>query len=98
MPAVVGPHSLGLSVEVDKIDSELKKLWEQGEGVMTRASLINLAIYSEATASLEENTRLIAKLTEDHACRALVIEAKGAAKEKRVESWRKADWHIRPPG
>jgi glucose-6-phosphate dehydrogenase assembly protein OpcA len=98
MPAVVEPHSLGLSVEVDKIDSELKKLWEQGEGVMTRASLINLAIYSEAPASLEENTRLIAKLTEDHACRALVIEAKGAAKENRVESWINAHCHISRAG
>jgi len=87
-------HSLGLPVELDKIDSELKKLWQEGEGMMTRASLINLAIYSEAPGSLEENTRLIAKLTEDHAGRAIVIEAKQTAKENRVEAWISAHCHV----
>jgi len=94
MPAVAENHSLGLPVGIDKIDSELKKLWQQGEGVMTRASLINLAIYSETPGSLEENTRLIAKITEDHACRALVIEAKRAAKQDRVEAWISAHCHV----
>ncbi len=47
MPAITETYSLGLPVEIGKIDSELKKLWEQGEGAMTRASLVNLAVYSE---------------------------------------------------
>ncbi len=47
MPAVTEISSLGLSVEIRKIDHELKKLWQESEGAMTRASLMNLAVYSE---------------------------------------------------
>ncbi len=67
MPAVTETYSLGVPVEIGRIDQELKKLWEQSEGAMTRASLVNLAVYSEATGSLEKNTQLIAKITENHA-------------------------------
>jgi glucose-6-phosphate dehydrogenase assembly protein OpcA len=94
-------HSIsspGLPVEIDKIDTELKKLWQQGEGVMTRASLINLAIYSEAPGSLEENTRLIANVSEDHACRAIVIEAKCAAEKDNVSAWINAHCHLKAAG
>ena len=44
-------HS-GLPVEIGRSSGELKKLWEQGGEMMTRASLINLAVYSEAPDSL----------------------------------------------
>ena len=40
--------AIGTPVEVDNIARELKKLWQDGGEVMTRASLINLALYSEA--------------------------------------------------
>ncbi len=75
MPAVAENYSLGQPVEIGKIHKELKKLWQEGEGAMTRASLINLAIYSEKPGSLERNTQLIVRITENHACRALVIGA-----------------------
>src|SRR4051812_47138601 len=42
MPAVAETFSLGAPVEIGRIDKELKKLWADAEGVMTRASLINL--------------------------------------------------------
>ena len=64
-----------MPVEIGKIDRELKKLWEQGGEMMARASLINLAVYSEAPDSLAANTQIIAQITEDHACRAIVIAA-----------------------
>ena len=67
MPATVETYSLGQSVEIGKIGQELKKLWQEGEGAMTRASLINLAVYSEKAGSLEKNTQLIARITENHA-------------------------------
>ena len=86
--------SLGTPVDLDNLDCELKKLWQQGEGVMTRASLINLAIYSEVPGSLEENTRVIAKVTENHACRALVIAANRNAKADRVAAWINAHCHL----
>ena len=71
MPATAQNHSLGLAVEISKIEKELKKLWAQSEGVMARASLINLAVYTEAPGSLEKNTQLVAKVAENHACRAI---------------------------
>ncbi len=98
MPPPLTTHSLGLPVEIDKIDTELKKLWQQGEGAMTRASLINLAIYSEAPGSLEKNTRLIAKIIEEHACRAIVICADRTAKQDRLEAWINAHCHISRAG
>ncbi|HEV2995009.1 MAG TPA: glucose-6-phosphate dehydrogenase assembly protein OpcA [Chthoniobacterales bacterium] len=94
MPATTENYSLGLQVEVGKIDQELKKLWQQGEGAMTRASLINLAVYSEAPGSLEKNTQLVAKIAENLACRAIVIGADCQATQSRVEAWISAHCHV----
>ena len=93
MPAIAEAFSLGLPVEVSKIDQELKKLWQESEGA-TRASLVNLAVYSEDTGSLNRNTQLMAKMTENHACRAIVIEADCGAKENRVDAWISAHCHV----
>ncbi len=90
--------SVGMPVEIGKIDRELKKLWDQSEGAMTRASLINLAVYSEAPDSLAANTAIIAQITENHACRAIVIGANPAAKEDRVEAWISAHCHVSRAG
>jgi len=86
--------SLGEPVELNAISRELKKLWQDGEGAMARASLINLAIYSEEPGSLEKNTQLIAKITEHHACRALVIGANPKSNEDKVEAWINAHCHV----
>src|ERR1043165_1768952 len=94
MPAVAETFSLGEPVEVARIQKELKKLWAEGEGVMTRASLTNLAVYSEENGSLGKNTQLMSELTENHACRAIVIEADKSATENRVEAWISAHCHI----
>ncbi|MEP6604379.1 MAG: glucose-6-phosphate dehydrogenase assembly protein OpcA [Spartobacteria bacterium] len=98
MPAPAENISLGLEVEVGKIDKELKKLWAQSEGAMTRASLINLALYSEEPGSLVKNTQLISALTQNHACRAIVIGADPSAKENRVEAWISAHCHLSRKG
>ena len=74
-----------MPVEVGRIDKELKKLWEQNEGA-TRASLVNLAVYSEAPDSLATNTKLIAELTENLACRAIVIAADPAPRDNQVQA------------
>ena len=98
MPATAENYSLGLAVEISKIDRELKKLWAESAGAMTRASLINLAVYSEAPGSLERNTQLIARIAQNHACRAIVIGADPAAKENRVEAWISAHCHVSKAG
>ena len=98
MPAIAETYSLGLPVEVSKIDQELKKLWQESQGAATRASLVNLAVYSEAAGSLNKNTQLMAKITENHACRAIVIEADCKAQENRMESWISAHCHVSRAG
>ena len=98
MPATAENYSIGLAVEISKIDRELKKLWAESAGAMTRASLINLAVYSEAPGSLERNTQLIARIAQSHACRAIVIGANPAAKENRVEAWISAHCHVSKAG
>src|SRR5207237_396658 len=98
MPAAIETYSLGQPVEIGRIGKELKKLWQEGEGAMTRASLINLAVYSEKTGSLDKNTQLIARITENHACRALVIGANPKSKENRVEAWINAHCHVTRAG
>jgi glucose-6-phosphate dehydrogenase assembly protein OpcA len=94
MPAVTEPYSLGAPVELGKIEQELKRLWHDGASVMTRASLMNLAVYSEKPGSLNSNTQLMARITEDHACRAIVIEADCNPEEDSVSAWISAHCHV----
>ncbi len=96
MPAET--YSVGLPVEIGQIDRELKKLWAEGEGAMTRASHINLAVYSEEPGSLARNTEILSQITENHACRAIVIGADPSTKQDRVEAWISAHCHISGSG
>ncbi len=94
MPAVDQTYSLGASVAPGKIEQELKRLWHDGEAVMTRASLMNLAVYSERRDSLQSNTQLMARITENHACRGIVIEADCTAEQDGVSAWISAHCHV----
>src|SRR5256714_7766591 len=98
VPATAEIFSPGISVEIGKIDRELKRLWAEGGGAKTRASLINLAVYSEAAGSLPINTKIISEITENHACRAIVIGANPGAKENRVEAWINVHCHVSRAG
>ena len=88
----------GLPVTIGKIERELKKLWEQGGEAMSRASLINLAVYSETADGLQRNTQLIAAIADDHACRALLLAADPQAGEDKVEAWIAAHCHVTRAG
>ena len=98
MPAVAETYSLGAPVAISKIDPELKKLWQDSAGAMTRASLMNLAVYSEEPGSLNNNTQLMAKITENHACRAIVVEADCHATDDHVDAWISAHCHVSHAG
>ncbi len=98
MPATPETYSLGTPVEIGKIEQDLKKLWQDGEGAMTRASLMNLAVYSEEPGSLQDNTQLMARITENHACRAIVIEADCDAVDNVVSAWINAHCHVSSVG
>lgn len=88
----------GIPVEIAKIERELKNLWAEGGEQMSRASLMNLAVYSEAPGSLVENTQLIAEIAQEHACRALVIAADPSASAETVEAWISAHCHVSRAG
>lgn len=90
--------SLGIPVDIGAVDRKLKKLWKDAEGAMTRASHINLAVYDEQPGSLTRNTQWIARICENHACRAIVIAADPAAKKDRVEAWISAHCHVSQAG
>src|ERR1700722_6805028 len=73
MPDSITTLTQGIPVEIGNIDRELKRLWQEGEGAATRASLINFAVYCEGGEAMRETTNLIAQITQDHACRAILI-------------------------
>ena len=87
-----------MPAEIGRIEKELKKLWADGEGALTRASLINLAVYSEKKGSAAENTRLMSQVTESHACRAIVIEADTHAADNQAQAWISAHCHVSRAG
>jgi len=88
----------GIEVEIPKIDSELKKLWADGGGAMTRASLVNLAVYTEGVEAMEPNTALISRITEDHACRAILIVSDAGQTPGKVQAWISAHCHVSRAG
>ena len=90
--------SLGTPVEITQIGKELKKLWESSGGAMTRASLINFAVYCEGAEAAEVNTELISEFTREHACRALLVIAEPEAAETRVRAWINAHCHLTKAG
>ena len=77
---------LGEEVPLREIDGRLKQLWESSEA-MTRASLMNFAVYAECPDSLEKNTEVIRAVTREHACRALLIAVEPAAETPSVRAW-----------
>lgn len=78
--------SLGQETPVSAIASSLRALWASNEA-LTKASLINFAVYSEQPGSLERNTALIEGVTREHACRAILIAARPSAGESQVRAW-----------
>jgi glucose-6-phosphate dehydrogenase assembly protein OpcA len=89
---------LGVPVEIGQIDKELKKLWDAEGANMTRASLINFAVYCEGAEAAAKNTEFINEFTRDHACRALLIIAEPAATETKIEAWINAHCHLSKTG
>jgi len=84
---------LGKEVPVEKIERELRLLWE-ADDARTNASLINLAIYSEGENALVENSNIIREITREHACRALLIGLQKDVQEVAVRAWINAHCHL----
>ncbi|HEY5705300.1 MAG TPA: glucose-6-phosphate dehydrogenase assembly protein OpcA [Terrimicrobiaceae bacterium] len=97
-PAAQAPIEPGLPVEIGRIDRELGKLWEEIGDTKTRASLINLAIYTESAESVPANTSLISQIASQHACRALLIFANPDGPQEEAKAWISAHCHLAGKG
>jgi len=80
------PPAMGQETPVARITDSLRELWSSNEA-MTKASLMNFAVYSEQPDSLEMNSSLIQEVTREHACRAILIAARPSDEEARVRAW-----------
>ena len=98
MPDAITNLTQGLPVELNRIDRELKRLWQEGEGAATRASLINFAVYCEGEEMMAQTTALIAQLTRDHACRAILIGLDPHIPGAGVQAWITAHCHLSRAG
>src|SRR4051794_2657303 len=89
----------GIPVEIGKIQRELKKLWQDSDRVATRASRLNLVIYSAAESSLRANTALVEQIARRHALRAILIAAKPQYSDgSRVRAWINAHCQVSKTG
>lgn len=88
----------GLPVEIGRIDKELGKLWEESGDTKTRASLINLAIFTDKAETVNANTELISEIAAEHACRAILIFANPDAPEPAAQAWISAHCHLAGKG
>ena len=84
---------LGQEVPVAGIDKALRQLWAQDDA-RTNACLINLCVYSEKKDTLHENSAIVRKLTQQHACRALLVQMDRSVKEASIRAWITAHCHL----
>lgn len=84
---------LGIEVPIAAIDKELRKLWEQDDA-RTNASLMNLVVYSERHGALIENSAIIREITQEHACRAILVEIDRDEPKPSLRAWITAHCHL----
>ena len=86
----------GIPVPIGGIERELGRLWEESGENKTRASLINLAVYSETSGAIGANTDIIREIAGEHAMRAILVEADPLADGSSAEAW--ISMHCYPRG
>ncbi len=89
---------LGFPVELSKIQSTLKGLWNTEGQTKARASLLNFAVMCHGTSALESTTKLIEEFVREHACRAFLIGDCEKADAPRISSWIQAHCHVTKAG
>ncbi len=85
----------GIPVSIGEIEKSLGKLWDESGESKTRASLINLAIYSEKEGSLEENSAVIQGIAGEHAMRSLLIQADPESPGSSAKAWISMNCYLR---
>lgn len=84
----------GIPVEIGKIDKELGKLWESTDDTKTRASLINLVVYTEKESELLLDNGVLASVAGRHPCRAILILGNPSAQVSEAKAWISAHCHL----
>lgn len=84
---------LGREVPIGRIEKELHQLWSEDDA-HTNASLVNLAVYTEDPSALEQNSAAVRELTQEHACRALLIGIDREISETSIKAWITAHCHL----
>lgn len=77
----------GWPVEIGSIDQELGRLWEESGDSKTRASLMNLVVFTTDRTTVAANTEIIASLAGEHACRALLVLAEPQIETESARAW-----------
>jgi len=84
----------GIPVEIGRIDKELGKLWESSGDTKTRASLINLVVYTENESILAADNEVLAAVAGRHPCRAILILGNPSAPNAQAKAWITAHCHL----
>jgi glucose-6-phosphate dehydrogenase assembly protein OpcA len=84
----------GIPVEIGRIDKELGKLWESSGDTKTRASLINLVVYTENESTLSADNEVLAAVARRHPCRAILILGNPSAPTAEAKAWISAHCHL----
>jgi len=90
-------RALGKEVAIGSVDKELRLLWEEDKA-STNASLINLAVYSEAAGAILKNSEIVQAITREHACRAILIGIDREAEDASIRAWITAHCHLSQQG
>lgn len=85
--------TLGKEVAIGEVDKELRLLWEKDKA-STNASLINLAVYSEAEGAILKNSEQVQLITREHACRAILIGIDRDNPKASIRAWITAQCHL----
>lgn len=76
----------GIACAPSRIQQTLNSLWESDSN-SSRASLINLVIYSERSGSLAKNKAIVDAIVSQHACRSLIMELDRDTKQVDTKAW-----------
>lgn len=74
-------------MEIGRIDQEIGRLWEESGDTKTRASLMNLVVFTTDRAAVNSLTETISDLAADHACRALLVLAEPHITAESARAW-----------
>ena len=102
MAGIIEPIGLGepRPVNVADLEAELSALWRTAaedpasENAVTRACALTLLIYAESDAAAYEVTSLVAEVTRQNPCRAIIMMLEPEATPAGLEAWVSAHCHL----